>query len=60
MLTDIYEAHKALFEDGVQTVLRAQENRYRRVGIIKGNITTNSRNESRGISARICIHRRMQ
>lgn len=53
MLRDTYEAHKALFEDGVQTVLRAQENRYRRVGIIKGNITTNSRNESRGISARI-------
>jgi hypothetical protein len=34
-------------------VLRAQENRNRAVRILKGNITANSRNESRGISARV-------
>ena len=48
MLTDIFEKEKALFEDGVQTVLRAQENRTRVVGILKGNIVANSRSESRG------------
>ena len=53
MITDIYEAEKALFEDGVQTVLRVQENRYRRVGLLKGNIVSNSRSESKGISARV-------
>ena len=53
MLTDIFEKEKALFEDGAQTVLRAQENRNRAVRILKGNITANSRNESRGISARV-------
>ncbi|WP_026670800.1 TldD/PmbA family protein [Butyrivibrio sp. AE3006] len=51
MLTDIYEVNKALFEDGVQTVLRAQENRYRTVSILKGNLVNNSRRESRGVSA---------
>jgi TldD protein len=53
MLTDIFEKEKALFEDGAQTVLRAQENRNRVVGILKGNIIANSRSESRGISARV-------
>ena len=53
MFTDIYEVHKALFEDGAQTVLRAQENRYRVVEILKGNIVSNSRRESKGISARV-------
>ena len=53
MLTDIYEVQKALFEDGAQTVLRAQENRYRVVQILKGNIVANSRRETKGISARV-------
>lgn len=53
MLTDIFEKEKALFEDGVQTVLRGQENRNRNVGILKGNLVTNSRSESRGINARV-------
>ena len=53
MLTDIYEVEKALFEDDVQTVLRVQENRYRVVNILKGNIVSNSRRESKGISARV-------
>lgn len=53
MLADIYEVDKKLFEDGAQTVLRAHENRYRSVWIVKGNIVVNSRRESRGISARV-------
>ena len=53
MLQDILEKEKELFEDGVQTVLRGQENRNRRVVILKGNIVQNSRNESRGINARV-------
>ena len=53
MLQDILGKEKELFEDGVQTVLRGQENRNRRVVILKGNIVQNSRNESRGINARV-------
>ena len=53
MLTDIFEKEKALFEDGVQIVLRGHENRNRNVGILKGNLVTNSRSESRGINARV-------
>jgi TldD protein len=53
MLTDIFEKEKALFEDGVQTVLRGQENRVRNVVILKVNLVTNSRSESRGINARV-------
>ena len=53
MLTDIFEKEKALFEDGVQTVLRGQENRNRYVGMLKGNLVTNSRSETRGINARV-------
>ncbi len=53
MLQDIFEKERALFEDGVQTVLRAQENRNRRVVILKGNIVQNSRSDSRGINARV-------
>lgn len=53
MLTDIFEKETVLFEDGVQTVLRGQENRNRYVGILKGNLVANSRSESRGINARV-------
>ena len=53
MLQDILQREKELFEDGVQTVLRGQENRNRRVVILKGNIVQNSRSESRGINARV-------
>ena len=55
MLTDILQNETTLFEDGVQTVLRAQENRYRRVVILKGNLVTNTRNETRGINARVGV-----
>ncbi len=53
MLQDIIAGKTALFADGVQTVLRAQENRSRRVVLLKGNLVQNSRSESRGINARV-------
>ena len=53
MLNDILQPKTALFEDGLQTVLRGHENRSRRVVILKGNLTANARSESRGISARV-------
>ena len=53
MLNDILQPKLALFEDGLQTVLRGHENRSRRVAILKGNLTANARSESRGISARV-------
>ena len=54
MLTDILESKKALFADGVQTILRGQENRSRSVGFLKGNLVRNLRAETRGINARVC------
>ena len=53
MLQDIISGKTALFADGVQTVLRAQENRNRRVVLLKGNLVQNARSESRGINARV-------
>ena len=53
MLTDIITPQKALFADGMQTVLRGHENRSRRVVLLKGNLVQNSRSSSRGISARV-------
>ena len=43
MLEDIIEGKKALFATDVHTELRAQKNRYRRVALVQGNLTTNSR-----------------
>ncbi|MBR5421403.1 MAG: TldD/PmbA family protein [Lachnospiraceae bacterium] len=53
MLQDIIGSKTVLFADGVQTVLRAHENRNRNVAILKGNLVNNSRSESRGINARV-------
>ncbi len=53
MLNDIITPLKAQFADGVQTVLRGHENRRRRVVLLDGSLVTNSRSESRGISARV-------
>ena len=53
MIQDLFKSKKELFADGVQTVLRAQENRNRRVVILKGNMVQNSRSASRGLSARV-------
>lgn len=53
MLEDILAGKQALFADGVQTVLRGQENRSRRAGFLKGNLTVNARSETRGINAKV-------
>ena len=53
MLTDIITPQKEFFADGFQTVLRGQENRLRRITLLKGNLVGNVHSESRGISARV-------
>ncbi|MBQ8073418.1 MAG: TldD/PmbA family protein [Clostridia bacterium] len=53
MLTDIITPRKSQFDEAAQTVLRGHENRSRRVALLKGSLTQNSRGESRGISARV-------
>ena len=53
MIQDLFKSKKELCADGVQTVLRAHENRNRRVVILKGNMVQNSRSASRGLSARV-------
>ena len=53
MLKDILTPQKALFADGVQTVMRGHENRSRRVVLLKGNLVQNTKSQSRGISARV-------
>ena len=53
MIQDIITPQKQYFADGVQTILRGHENRARRVILLNGNLVTNTRSESRGISARV-------
>jgi TldD protein len=53
MLEDILRKQKSLFETGLQTVLRGQENRYRTISIQNGNLVANSRSEDRGVCARV-------
>ena len=53
MIEDIVTPLKSNFADGVQTVLRAHENRSRRVVLLKGNLVQNSRSASSGVSARV-------
>ena len=53
MLNDILKTKKSLFSDGVQTVLRGQENRNRRVVFLQGNLVGNVRSETRGVNARV-------
>lgn len=54
MLEDFISEQKALFASGVHTELRAQENRTRRVALLQGNLTQNSRTEISGVCARVC------
>ena len=56
MLQDIIGSRTSLFADGVQTVLRGQENRTRRVVLLKGNLVQNARSEASGINARVNNH----
>ncbi|MBO4375917.1 MAG: TldD/PmbA family protein [Lachnospiraceae bacterium] len=53
MLKDILSSKESLFADNVLTVLRGQENRNRRVILVNGNMTTNTRSETRGVNARV-------
>ncbi len=53
MLQDILSGKKALFADGVQTVLRAQENRSRSVSFVNGSLVGNGRSETRGVNAMV-------
>jgi TldD protein len=53
MLNDLISSKKNLFNDGVHTELRAQENRDRRIVLLSGNLTTNTRSETSGVSARV-------
>ncbi len=56
MLQDIIGSQRALFADGVQTVLRGHENRNRRVVLLKGNLVQNARSEAAGMNARVNNH----
>ena len=53
MLNDIISCKSSLFADGVQTVLRGQENRQRRVALLNGVLVQNVRSEARGVNARV-------
>jgi TldD protein len=53
MLEDFISAKKELFEPGAHTELRAQKNRDRRVVLLSGDIVSNTRSESSGVSARV-------
>lgn len=53
MLQDILMDAKEWFPAGVHTELRAQCNRDRDVVLVQGSLTRNSREETRGVSARI-------
>lgn len=54
MLVDLLADKRDLFADGVQTVLRGQENRSRAAALLQGNLVANTRSETRGINARVC------
>lgn len=53
MLEDIISKYQPLFAPGVHTELRTQLNKTRRVSLVSGNLTTNSRNDISGVSARV-------
>ena len=53
MLHDLISSKKNLFNAGVHTELRAQENRSRGIMLLSGDLTTNTRSETSGISARV-------
>lgn len=54
MLEDILQDKKSLFETGIHTELRAQENRSRIVCFTGGNLVNNNRAEELGVCARVC------
>ncbi|SFQ50287.1 TldD protein [Lachnospiraceae bacterium XBB1006] len=53
MFNDVIKEKKSLFDTSVQTVLRQQQNRERRVILMNGNLVTNVRTESSGICGNV-------
>ncbi len=53
MLNDLVTSKKHLFNDGVNTELRAQRNLTRGVTILNGSLVGNVRNENLGVSCRV-------
>ncbi|MGN0170819.1 MAG: TldD/PmbA family protein [Lachnospiraceae bacterium] len=53
MLEDILFDKQRFFESGMQTVLRGQENRIRRVVLQQGNLIVNERSEESGTCAKV-------
>lgn len=56
MLEDILQKHKDLFEAGMTSVLRGQENRRRIIVLQNGNLVQNERSSERGICARVSLN----
>ena len=56
MLEDILTKQKSYFDAGMQTVLRGQESRFRRIVIQNGNLIANARSEESGICARAYLN----
>ena len=56
MLEDILKKHKNLFEAGMTSVLRGQENRRRLIVLQNGNLVQNERSSERGICARVSLN----
>lgn len=52
MIKDILSGYKAALPAGVHTELRAQHNRQRAVAMYSGNLVSNAREDSSGVSAR--------
>ena len=53
MLEEIFAGKKELFEDGMQSILRGQENRYRRIIIQNGRVVENSSSQTKGVYASV-------
>lgn len=53
MLTDLISDFSGSFEKDSHTELRAQTNKTRKANLLNGNLTSNSRSESSGVSARV-------
>ena len=56
MLEDILQKHKVLFETGMTSVLRGQENRRRLIVLQNGNLVKNERSSEKGICARVHLN----
>ena len=53
MIPDVITALRGSFAPGAHSELRAQRSLTRRVTLLKGDVTTNTRSESQGVSARV-------